>query len=780
MDRQDFFANFTRYLLKRRAILLCVLGVFFGFMTYQAAQVELSFVKEKIIPEDAPEMLDYAKFLALFEEEENIFVVGFQHDSLFRFRNFARLRQFTREMEHTRGVVKVLSVSNASGFSRNKHRRTLDRTRLFPDSLSSQKELDSLRHAFHNTALYEDLLYNPRTRTYLVLTELDPAFFSSERRHVLMHELFAACEAFVRDTGVELHYGGLPYMRHISTTKMKEEMVYSLLIFSVLTLLTLWLVFRSYQAVVIALLLTLLMISSVLGTVTLLDYRLNIFIAMLVPIITIISVTNCVYFIHRFHQSYALCRDKVVALSKTAQHMGYILSMTNLTTAVGFFVLTRLRIVMLQEVGWVASWNILLAYVVSMVFIVPMLYYLPIPRKILSGLSASSAVEAQRTGSFGLLPVFLRLVDGRWRTLLFCALGLVVLSAYGISKISVESFVMEDLIASGKPKQDLLFFEKHFGGVVPLEVVVDLGRRNGVMHLKSQHEVAKLQHLLDSLPEFSKSFSIINTVCAAKQAYYGGDKRFYGLPDYKELAFMLPYFTKTMSENEKSVELLRLTDRSKQFLRLSVRMQDMGSIRTESLFQEHLYPKVRELGEKGMDVFFTGYSWLFLKGNEYLLRDLLTGMLISFLFISLCMTLLFRRMHMIVVSLAANLLPLILVGGIMGYFGISLRFSTVLVFSISFGIAIDNAIHFLACYRKELLLRQDSRQAVAETLRQVTKSMVHTAFVLFSGFLIFTFSSFQGPAILGLLVSITLLLACLSNLLFLPALLFLFQKKSNA
>ena len=178
-----------------------------------------------------------------------------------------------------------------------------------------------------------------------------------------------------------------------------------------------------------------------------------------------------------------------------------------------------------------------------------------------------------------------------------------------------------------------------------------------------------------------------------------------------------------------------------------------------------------------MEATITGSTLLAVKGNRFLITNLFQSMFLAFIIISLIMGLLFRNLTMIIISLIPNIIPLIIAAGLMGFFEVPLKPSSALVFSIVFGISVDYSIHFLAKYRNELLLTNNIKESILKTISETGKSMVFTSFILFFGFIIFTFSSFGGTIVLGSLTSIILFIAMITNLTLLPSIILYINKK---
>ena len=310
---------------------------------------------------------------------------------------------------------------------------------------------------------------------------------------------------------------------------------------------------------------------------------------------------------------------------------------------------------------------------------------------------------------------------------------------------------------------------------MPFEVLIDTKEKGSATKNKTLKRIEKLQKLLAEHPELSKSISIVDAVKFAKQSFYNGAPSKYSLIKGQERYFIAPYLE--LSNNGEGVAELFL-DSTKQITRLSAQVADIGTLEMKQLLEEEIIPGIKEIfPEEDYDVNLTGTSVLYLKGTRYLVENLFISLLIAIVVIAVLMAFLFRSIPMALISLVPNLIPLIFTAAVMGYFGIPIKPSTILVFSIVFGISIDDTIHYLAKYRQELKVQSwNIKQAILNAVKETGVSMIYTSVILFFGFGMFSASQFGGTQALGVLSSVTLLVAMLANLVLLPSLLMSWQK----
>jgi len=341
--------------------------------------------------------------------------------------------------------------------------------------------------------------------------------------------------------------------------------------------------------------------------------------------------------------------------------------------------------------------------------------------------------------------------------------------------------MVDDVPENTDIKKDLKFFETNFSGIMPLEVEVELGKRGAVKRdLAGLRKVEEFESFIDSLPQVSRPISILSLIKASKQAFYGNDPNQYALPSSKnESIFILRYLGGNQME---STGLLKsFVDTTYTKMRISMQIADIGSIKMDSLVHNVIEPRMNKIFEgTNIKTNVTGTTKLFIKGNKFLINNLQESLLLAFILITASMALLFANVRMIIISLVPNLLALMITAGLMGYFGIPLKASTALIFSITFGISVDNSIRFLAKYRQEQKVNNFFVPlSVSDSILETGKSIIYTSVVLFAGFIIFAFSSFGGTIALGVLTSTTLIISMFTNLLLLPALIMTFDKSKK-
>lgn len=761
----DFLAHF---ILRYRLYLLIAVALVTAFFAAQIPRLELSYDFTQAVPSNDPDLQFLKDFKQEFGEDGNVLVIGMQDSALYTPTQFRRYLYMSQEMLKVKGVQAVLSLPLLPRLVRNDSLKSFEPVPIFTDVPDEQAALDSLLQIALDQQIYSRQLINPANGATLMVLTVDVGVIASKDRQRLIDDIVMVTGLFEEKTGIQVHHAGVPFVRAVMSGKVQEELKLFLFLSVVVTALILFAFFRSIKAVLFPMIVIVVMIIWSLGTLVLFGYKITLLTGLIPPIIVVIGIPNCIYLLNKYHQEYVKTGDQRKSLAHIIRRIGFVTLITNFTTAIGFLVLITTGIAVLKEFGVVAGLNILATFVVSIILIPAIFSYLPPP-------SARHLrhLESRRLDS--VLTYFDVLVHRhRYRIMAFTAV-VVAVSCVGLWQIQSNAYMVDDIPEESEIRQDLAFFERNFGGVMPLELVVNTGRPKGVMNLNTLKRVDSLQLFLAARPELTPPISIVSFLKAGRQAFYQGNPAFYELPAGRERAFLMPYLQNNPDARHLSGTFM---DSTGQKIRVSLKMADIGSLRMNTMINDVVQPEISRLfpDSLGVDVALTGTTLLFIKGNQYLIQNLRTSLLIAIVIIALIMAVLFRNLRMILISLIPNMVPLVITAGLMGFFGIPLKPSTALIFSIAFGISVDDSIHFLAKYRQELLNHKFFvAKAISISLRETGSSMIYTSIVLFFGFVIFAFSEFGGTVALGILTSTTLLLAMFTNLLLLPALLLAFD-----
>ena len=773
--------NLSKFILKNRLAILIGIGIITAIMSFLAQNARMSYKLAQILPKTDSTFIDYEKFKSTFGADGSVVVIGIKNEKLFELNNFNAWYDLTHHLKNIRipfkkngkktvvkGITEALSIANAYTLTRNEIKKQFDLEQIVTKRPTTQQEVDSLKAVLYSYPFYDGFLYADSSHATLIAVTLNREVLDSKYRNSLIEAIDEEVAAFETASGIEVHKSGLPYIRANSSTKVASEIKIFLLLSILITALILYLFFRSFKATLFSLLVVCIGVIWSLGILVIFGYEITILTGLIPPLIIVIGIPNCIFLLNNYHTEFKNHGNKIKSLSRVIQKTGNAIFLTNTTTAIGFATFIFTKSAILVEFGVVAAIDVLVVFILSILLI-------PIIFSFLNDPKIKHTKHLENKLMERLVEVLVKLVSLHRKKIYITTIIIVCFGFYGISLITTTGNIVDDLPKNDPIVTDLKFFEKNFKGVMPFEIVIDTKKKNGVFtdNAKTLYKIKKLQKVIAEYPQFSKPLSIVEAIQFSYQAYKKGNPKFYILPPATELNKLKEYITKDSTRKDFS----SFIDSNNQITRVSFQMADIGTIEMDTLLAE-IYPKIDSIFDPNeYHVTVTGTSVVFLKGTDYLIENLITSLALAILLIAAIMSTLFSSIRMILISLIPNIIPLITTAALMGYVGIPIKPSTILIFSIAFGICVDDTIHFLAKYREELKKQKVGiKKPVLLALRETGKSMIYTSTVLVFGFGVFTASSFGGTIALGFLVSFTLLVAILADLLLLPSLLLSLDK----
>lgn len=748
---------------------LFILTVVFG---YFATKIELSYDFIKILPGDDKAEIAYNNFKKVFGEDGSVMVIGYKSNDIFTLKKFNAWQELADSVKTVKGIQNVLSIDKILGLKKNDSLQKLDYFPLITSKLKTQEELDSVKQQILSYPFYKGIVYNDSINSTLMAVTFNKTDLNSKTRLDIVKHIRELGDKFAKENNVEIHYSGLPYIRSEYMRNVSGELSLFMGLALLVTVISLWLFFRSFNAVISSLVVCIIGVIWSLGIMYLLGYKITILTGLIPPLIIIIGIPNCIFLINKYQEELRIHGSKVRGLTRTIEKVGLSNFLANLTTSIGFFVFVFTKSELLVQFGVVAGINILLSNIVALIFI-PIIYsYLKVP-----SLKQTKHLDGK---------VINKLLDkvDYWvhykRKAIYLSITLVTLISFvGMWMVKPIGFVVDDLPKNDPVLTHLKFFESNFNGVLPFEFSIDTKKENGVFedNAKTLYKIKALEKMIGEYGDvFTSPLSVVRLVKFAYQAEKDGKPKFFILPGSTELKKLSDYTAGMSSSDNKFKAFL---DSTKQKTRVSFQMKDVGSVKMKELLDE-IQPKVDSIfnpAEYTVDI--TGHSVRFLKGNEYLFHHLFVSLGIEIFLILLIGIVLFRSVAIILLSKLPCLIPLAITAGIMGFMDIYIKPTTILVFSIAFGIASDGTIYILAEYRAQLKkkLIGDNSSSVSAAIKGTGLSMIYTNVILFFGFSIFAASNFGGTVALGVLISITLIVSLITNLLLLPSILLSLEKR---
>ena len=766
----NFWTKVAGLILRNRYLVLLLIAAFTAFLASQMKHMRFSYTEANLLPENHEANIQYNQFLEIFGEEGNLIILAVKDSTLFTPQKFNAWNQLTKQFDSLSEVEFSVSIADVQKLKADRKNRKFVVEPLLKKEPTTQKEVSSIKkQLFDKLPFYDNLLYNKTTGTVQTAIYINKEIVNTPvRRDFIFNTLIPTIEAFEKEHNLEVRVSGMPYIRTLNSQNIQDEILLFVVGALLITAIIFFFFFRSFRATFITLLVVMIGVVWAFGFIGLFGYEITVLTALIPPLIIVIGVPNAVFLINKYQQEVKKHGNQAKSLQRVISKIGNATLMTNITTASGFatFVFTKSQL--LKEFGIIASINIVGIFILALL-VIPIIYsFMPLPKK-------KHLNHLEKKWIDNVVNWMENMVRYKRITIYITTVLVIIFGIIGVYQIRVSGSLIEDMPKGMQFYKDIKFFEKEFGGIMPLEIFIDTKKEKGVMKLSTLKKMEKINEAIAQFPELSKPLSITNLVKYSKQAYYRGNPKYYQLPTSQEQSYIFAY---TKNSDGNSEMLSNFVDKTGRYARITTFMKDIGTDKM-TLIQDRLKAVIaKEFPANKFEVHLTGKALVFLKGTNYLINNLIISLSLAIFLIALFMAWMFRSYQMILISIIPNMLPLLITAGLMGFIGIPIKPSTILVFSIAFGISVDDTIHFLAKYRQELQANNwKIKKSVYSALRETGVSMFYTSIVLFFGFLVFTVSSFGGTIALGGLVSVTLLFAMVSNLLLLPSLLLSFEKK---
>ena len=763
------WSSYAKILLSNRKTFLTGLVLLTVVMAYFGKDAKISNDFSKVIPENHYIKKEFRQFQEEFGQDGNILLIGTEDKKLFDLDFYNHWYDLGKSIEELEYVEQVLSVAHCSVLKRDTVNDRFNVEQLVKEKPGTQQEVDSLRQAFLKLPFYEGLLYNPESGAGLMAVTINKDILMDKRGVQTTKKIIAEADQFAGTQNDGLHYSGLMYLRLLRHTEIVNDMKTTLILAVLMAALILWLLFRSFRTMLFPMFVVLIGIAVALGAIVLLGFEISILTGLIPPLVVVVSVPDCVYLINYYHIELQKHGNKHKAIETSIEKIGYVIFFANLTTAIGFSVFAFSSSVILREFGIIAGIVIATLFVVAIILVPILLSYFPIPQ--------GRHINHLKANAFnGFLDTLVEWTAKKGKQIQWGTALLVLIALIGIVQIKARGYLFDDVPKDSKAYSNLKFFERHFEGVLPFEIVIDSKKKKGITTSANLKRLDKVSRIFEKDTAFTRPISLVEGLKFATQAFYKNSPEHYKLPNQFDRGFVYKFLSR-MEEGKSKNLFASFSDSLQQKARISMQMKDVGSHRFPQILDSIQTQMTSIFDTSKYDITYTGSSLISYRGYNFLVNGLVSSVLLAFLLISLVVAFIFRSPKMILIALLPNIIPLLITAGMMGYFDIYLKPSTVLIFSIAFGISVDFTIHFLAKYRLELALQKnDIAQAIATSLHETGRSMIYTAIILFFGFIVFITSGFEGTLYMGILTSFTIIVALMTNLLLLPSILMNFYK----
>jgi uncharacterized protein len=737
---------------------LAVVALLTALSVFYASRLRFDYNFDNFFPKGDPDLAYYLNYRDKFGNDNDYLLIGLDNGSTLFDRDFLlkvdTLTRFMQAQPHVEAVLSPTTVKSPVieqfGYFEIPYLHPDEPERYPEDSMRIYKSPDLVGTLFSEDATAVSLF---------VQTTDDLAKAPGD-------SLIAAMYGEIERLGLkEHHVAGKVLAQSVFIDKMKIELAVFMSASIVLVIIFLWIAFRTAWGVLVPLIVVLLSVIWSLGVMGLFDKPIDVMTVLLPTILFVVGMSDVIHILSRYLTEIGNGETKLDALRVTVKEVGLATLLTSLTTAVGFLTLLTTSIVPIREFGLYTAISIFLAFVLAFTVLPAMLLLLKKPNPIRARRSDLSwPMLLRRVYSF---------VLRRPYPILIASMATVLISLLGISMIKVDTTLLEDLGDDDPIVLDFQYFEKKFSGVRPFELHLMAGEDKTLYDLDVLQEIDRLESYL--LQTYGLNFisSPTTVVRTLHRAQNGGLPEHYTLPESER---EMQQLQRRLTAFNKRSEMRSVITQDLREGRLAGKMPDVGSVQA-SLLNDSLRVFMREqLDPSLLRTQVTGSAVLLDKNNEYVVGNMLQGLLIAFGVVALLVGIIFRSFRMVLISLVPNIIPLLMIGGIMGFLGINMTVSVSIIFTIAFGIAVDDTIHFLGKLKLELRKGKSLPYAIKTTIISAGKAIIITSCILVAGFLTLVLSSFDGTFYVGVFVSLTLVFAVVADLLLLPLLILYFYR----
>ncbi|MBI3133782.1 MAG: MMPL family transporter [Bacteroidetes bacterium] len=529
------------------------------------------------------------------------------------------------------------------------------------------------------------------------------------------------------------------------------------------------LTFKSFWGVWVPLTIVTLSMVWVVGFMVLVNQPINLVLTVLPSIIFVVAMSDVIHLVSKFLDEIRTGKTKTDAVKTAYKEVGLATLMTSVTTAIGFITLLTVNMEPVKDFGIYTAIGVMLAFTLAYTVLPGLLLFTKTPK-----IADTSLTD---TAWYKILHKLFRGLIRKRRQVFMAFLVTAVISLIGVFFIKANYFLLEDISEDSTLRQDYEYFDNEFMGLRPFEMAVIVKDSTKTIYdYDVICEMAKLENYLTENYGLRQCFSLVSVLKIANRAEHGGQDSYFTLPDSadtKKFIYQIQTF-------DKKNQMANLVDSTSRYGRISSTIGDIGlyAIREKNAGL-NAFIEVN-IDHSLVEFKMTGTGHLLDLNMSYLSKNLLYGLLISVGLIGLIMGLLYRSVKMVIIALAVNILPLLMIAALLGFAGVDLKVSTAIIFTISFGIAVDDTLHFMSRFKMELKRGKSYLYALKRTFLSTGKAIVLTSVILCAGFLLLLFSDFLGTFYVGLLISLTLLFALLADLFLLPVLLMIFYRKPKA
>ncbi len=742
--------------LKKLSILLAISII---FLTAGVVFLKFDYNFEKFYPSHNEDTTYFEKYREKFKSDNDYLLIAIERNAgVFDSTFLTKVDQYTQVLEQVPHVENVAGITNQKHFYLLPGGMYTNQPIIHLDSM--QLEQDSIRlfnaPEYVNTMIAADgqsLCLFVKHKDYLSKAKCD--------------EMMTAIHALNDKQNFEnIRMAGRAVGQAFYIEKMNYELILFAALSGLLTAIFLFFTFRNIWGVIVPMIVLGSTVLVTLGMMGWIGQPVNILLTTLPTILFIVSISDVVHIVSRYLDVLRSGKSSDESLRTALKEVGVATFLTSVTTAIGFLSLLFVNLEPIQIYGLYLGIGVMIAFVLAILMLPVLIHYFP--GKV--NQRDKSVNKKWDTAMNNLL----RFVLGHQRLIVIGTFVLAVLAVIGIFQIKANNYLMDDMKDTETLKINFNYFDAHYGGIRPFEMAIELKDESlSFWDPEILETMNKVEDYLEESYGVEIKQSLVQMIKVANKASYAGNPEYFELP---ESPAKLKQFKRMLTTGPAKSIMRSVVDSLGTTARISGGIGDIGNIEA-SKRNEKLDVFLSKLeNQDKISFILTGSSHLMDKNMNFLALSLAKGIITSVLLVGLIMGLVFRSFRMALVSIIPNVVPILMIGGVMGYFGIPLRTSTAIIFTISFGIAVDDTIHILGKFNHLINHGYPKMYAIKRSFLVTGKAMILTTIILCSGFLLLLCSSFQGTFFLGLLLCLTLVFAVVFDLLLMPILLVHFYK----
>lgn len=732
-----------------RVVIICVFALLAIASAFFLTRLRFTFDFEQFFPRGDKDLEVFREFISSFETDDNFLLVAvrreegaFEQRFLEQFHDFSLVSRKLPHVLESQSLTQMgYPLKTPFGFT------TIPAIHIDDPSRYADEQERLLRdERFVNNLISAD------GKTLVVLLKTVNSIDLEQAR-----ELMEALDELISGYNFkEYHYLGRAYFQTELVAMQKREIMVSAGVAGILVSLIMFWIFRRAWGIVIALVsigLGMLLFMGLLGAT---GRPLNAMAALYPVLMIIVGTSDVIHIMSKYIDELRKGKPKREAIQITIKEIGLATLLTSITTAIGFATLLTSRVDPIRDFGLNAAGGVIVAYITVIFFTTALLSYFKADQLMKIGKSLAFW-ENSMLSSY-------RFTIKNGNAIKWGALFLLIICGVGISTITTNYGIIDNLPRGKKITEDFTFFEKELTGFRPMELAVYTQGDYEVNDYEVIREMAKIEDYLHQFPGLQAIGSITTLYKSMHQAFNNNREDAFKVPEnkqqfarYRRLTDQLPKFDPNILVSKDGTKA-----------RITSRIKDIGADTIKAMGLRIDNWIAQNIDEEVIKVNRTGTGVIIDKNAEYIRRSLLQGLGIAVLIVSVLMAFLFQNWRILLIALVPNMFPLLLAGALIGYLGIELEAGVSIVFAVIFGIAVDDTIHFLSKYKLALNKGMPREEAIKITFVETGKAIVLTSIILFFGFLVMLFSIHPPSVVVGLLISLTLLSALVSDLLLIP------------